>query len=107
MPDRFDRLVRRRILPTLGFLETVESDQHESFWRVALDRQYLAAASDIAAAERRERTRNFLGILLKGSRVGHVNFRDDVARGRLDLLAKNSRRGNTNRNTNQRSEERR
>src|ERR1700674_1125044 len=91
MSDRLDRLIGWRILPALRFLRAVELDHHEALRRFTLDRLDLAATDDIVAIERRQRSRNLLGIFLKACGVLYVDFRDDVTRRHLDLPRMNRR----------------
>src|SRR5258708_13075698 len=91
MPDWLDLLIRWRILPALRFLHAVEGDHDKALWCFTLDGQGLAATNDVMAIERSECSRNLLPIFLKGSRVCHIDFRDDVSKCRFGLPRVNSR----------------
>jgi hypothetical protein len=95
LPDRLDRHVGWRVLPSMSFLHAVERDYRDPLGRFAFHRLDLDGAKEIVGVERRQRFRDLLRIFLKGGGVRDIDFRDNVAWWRLDLLRVN-RRGSSN-----------
>src|SRR5579864_7367441 len=91
MTNRLDGIVRRRIFPSLRFLDAVERDHHKALRRFAFNGGEFAAANDIVAIRRRDSSRNLIRVFLKGSRVGDIDFRHDVAGQQLGLPRMNRR----------------
>src|ERR1700691_3158352 len=77
-----DCLIGRRIIPATRFLRAVKCDNHDARYRFAFDGLDLAATNKIVATVRRECFRDPVRVLLKGSRVRYIDFRDNVGRGR-------------------------
>ena len=95
VPERLNRLVRWRVLPSNSLLDTIKNEHHETpLGSIALYWRDLAATNQVFAVKGSQRARYSRSIFLECGWVINFKFRDDIPGTDLDLLRADSAAAN-------------